>query len=429
MSPSIYQKRPAERGLITIMALLIMTALLALSIGYVRVTMFEGNMVKMLRKADEAREAALAGTRLAAGALIKDLIDDGASPYDGLDEDWFNLTNKTTDGSIDPWPLDPVEGVYFQVTVIDMDARVRYNTSAALQGDAKSLIEALPLYTATQRDNITANNYMTIMENGRSPGLGNEMMTYLSPYGDGTDIKVNVNTVDSLDNGGSSDPPDVLNSILFRIYNSSSGTIVPNCGNTVVATNSNAGPLGDFARSIMRFRRGAAAGLSDIGTATNPDLELTGGVGHGGPYAVVQDDPHYEFGPGPLRSTKTITVAGGASRPGEFCRQGGGGNCTAVPRRAYGLCLKWMKEANTSGVFLIRSLGWVLVDPSAADKVHSARMAQYQVLHILKRTTSGYDDLYHREWWQDRQDMYNAGYTTGDYDWENTIYVYDKDKL
>ena len=87
-----------------------------------------------------------------------------------------------------------------------------------------------------------------------------------------------------------------------------------------------------------------------------------------------------------------------------------------------------MKEANTSGIFAIRSKGWVLKNPNDADKIGGDKAAQYQVLHIIKRTTTGYDDLYHREWWQDRQDMYDAGYSTGDYDWENTIYIYDKDK-
>lgn len=419
--------RKSEHGLITILALLIMTALLSLSSGYINVTMREGDMVKMLKNADQAREAALAGTRLAAGALIKDLIDDGGTPYDGFDEEWFNLTNKTADGTIEPFPLDAAAGVYFHVTVIDMDGRPRFNVSNALTIGAAQLMRVLPGYSSTQANALIANNYLTISEVARTNNLGNERMTYVSPYGNSTDDSVNINTVDALDNMGLTDPPDVLNSIFARL--TIAGVSVPPCASTAGA----GFPGGSFAVALVRYRRGAAAGLSAVGTATTQDELLTrnSGGGHGGAYAVVQDDPHYEFGPS-LRTTRvgfTPATSTGTSRVGDFCRQAtnvAASFCLASGKKTYASCVMWAKEANTTGVFLIRSKGWVLKNPTTADKVDGDKSAMYQVLHIVKRTTTGYDDIFHREWWQDRQDMYLSGYTSGDYDWENTLYVTDK---
>ena len=86
--------RTSESGFITILALLIMTALLSLATGYLGIVDREGEVANRLKRADQARQAAIAGTRLAAGALIKDLGGTWPSTYDGFDEPWFSLTTR-----------------------------------------------------------------------------------------------------------------------------------------------------------------------------------------------------------------------------------------------------------------------------------------------------------------------------------------------
>lgn len=382
-----------QSGVITILALLIMSALMTMSLGYLSVTEREGLMAKRLVHADQARQAAIAGVRLVAGVLIEDA--GGAGTSDSLRENW-NLLTFNTSGTEQPYALDSTRGIYFTVNTVDLSGRVKINRSATDNANTDLLVIDLTWYTSqgALRTDLYNNDYMTFSELARASGIGDELGTYLSHYG--TDLKVNINTVDQFDNFDAAEPPDILRAL---VYKTSLSDIPPGCvkgtNGTITSTTRES-----VRRALVRYRRSGVGGSG------------------GSAYDATTDDWFKDF-------NINSVASGTASDIGEWCRAAYGGGCTANTMRTYSICYNYAR-ATSEGYFAIISEGYTMKNPADDPTDTTKRENRFKILHIIYRTSSGYQDLYHREWFQTRQDLIDGGYSTSAYEVNNTFHVWDK---
>lgn len=376
---NVADKRLAKRegGFITLMALIILTFILSVANAYFVAGTKEINIATLLLSGDQARQAATAGVRLTAGILVQDAIVAPATDHHG--ENWYLVTENTA-GTKVPYALDTARGVYFHILVVDLSGRAKPN--ATDDATTTLLVDKLASWSTASATAAAANNYWTVAEYGQLAGIANDRVTGVSPYG--TDFRININTADVKDDVNFGDPPDITQTLLKAIGGTAS-------------SNANT-----YSRRLVRQRRGGLA--ESCNAAYNPPL--------------TDNNPAY------VATTIGAWSTMAASWVSDACGSNPSTATEALVRDAavtYG-------RINSEGFFLIKSIGWVVKDPSAGscpDPSLGCREAQYTVMRTVRRTTAGYQDCANREWYNERRDLPAPPYAAGNYDYEMTYFIID----
>ncbi|OGH56212.1 MAG: hypothetical protein A3G34_13455 [Candidatus Lindowbacteria bacterium RIFCSPLOWO2_12_FULL_62_27] len=367
------ERRP-QKGFISLLALVILAFIISLASAYLTAGSKEINVAQLLLSGDQARLAALAGVRLTAGLLVQDVVSSSAVDHHG--ENWYLVTESTAGATV-PYALDSVQGVYFHVLVVDLSGRPKANATNSAK--SASLIDKVPNYDAAAANSCVNGDYWTISEYAFVGGLSDDRVTGVSPYG--RDVAININTVDLKDDYSALDPPDIIGAMMKLVAGSTS-TNAPT-----------------YSRKLLRCRRGGsgqdANAVYDDWTKDNNPTGVANNLGAWSAYATAFTSPTTNT----AQRTQINWVA-----------------------QNYG-------RLNSEGFFLIKSQGWVVKDPGAGscpDPTVGCREAQYQVMRIIKRSATGYQDCANREWYFEKRDLPVPPYiVNSSYDYENSFFIYD----